>query len=101
MSERQLHRLFQASGLTVSSWIKQARLERCAADLCDPRQRERSITEIAFEHGFNDSAHFSRSFREFCGSSAREFRSAALKESFRKGLSDRGTVSGAQHLAMT
>jgi AraC-like DNA-binding protein len=36
-----------------------------------------SICEIAFSRGFNDSAHFSRSFKDRFGVSPREFRTRA------------------------
>ncbi|CAM8672917.1 MULTISPECIES: transcriptional regulator FeaR [Sphingobium] len=78
ISERQLHRLFQGSGLTVCRWIRQSRLDRCAADFQDIGQRERSITEIAFTWGFNDAAHFSRLFRAEFGQTASEYRAAAM-----------------------
>nr|WP_246657492.1 helix-turn-helix domain-containing protein [Cohaesibacter sp. CAU 1516] len=35
----------------------------------------KTITEIAFRWGFNDAAHFSRSFRRCYGEAARVFRS--------------------------
>ena len=47
---------------------------RVRADLEDPRQRARSITEIALRWGFNDSAHFSRTFRARFGLSPRAVR---------------------------
>lgn len=77
ISERQLHRIFQNGGLSVCRWIRQARLDRCAADLRDPSQRDRSITEIAFHWGFNDAAHFSRLFRAEFGQTASEYRATA------------------------
>lgn len=79
LSERQLHRVFQSAGIGLGQWIRQARLDRCAADLRNAALHEKSITEIAFGWGFNDSAHFSRSFRAEYGSSPRDYRSAVLK----------------------
>ncbi len=73
ISERQLHRLF-SSGPSLSQWIRQARVERCAADFRDPSLYDRSITEIAYARGFNDSAHFSRVFRDAFGVPPREYR---------------------------
>lgn len=63
ISVRQVHRLFHESGDTVAAAIRRSRLDRCRADLEDPRQRARSITEVALRWGFNDSAHFSRAFK--------------------------------------
>ncbi|HKE09582.1 MAG TPA: transcriptional regulator FeaR [Candidatus Acidoferrum sp.] len=74
ISVRHLHRLFARRGTSVSEWIRVQRLERCWKDLGDPRQRERSITEIAYFWGFNDSAHFSHSFKKHFGVSPRSYR---------------------------
>ena len=75
ISERQLHRLFQAGGQSVERWIWQQRLQRCRDDLlARPGAR---ISEIAFAHGFSDAAHFSRSFRDMFGVSPRDFRKSA------------------------
>jgi len=74
ISVRHLHRLFARRGTSVSEWIRVQRLEHCWKDLGDPRQRERSITEIAYFWGFNDSAHFSHSFKKHFGVSPRSYR---------------------------
>jgi len=78
MSERQLHRIFQASGATVCGWIRQSRLDRCAADLRDPGLARKGITAIAFRWGFNDAGHFSRVFRAEFGQSPRDYRAALV-----------------------
>ncbi len=83
ISERKVHRLFKASGLSVSQWIKQRRLDRCAAQLRDPAMVDQSITEIAFRWGFNDAAHFSRAFRAEFSQTPRDFRAVAMA---RRGL---------------
>ena len=74
ISVRHLHRLFTRRGSTVSDWIRVQRLERCWKDLGDPRSRERSITEIAYFWGFNDSAHFSHAFKKHFGICPRSYR---------------------------
>ncbi|MGH8035430.1 MAG: helix-turn-helix domain-containing protein, partial [Lysobacterales bacterium] len=63
VSTRHLHNLFQHSGLTVTKWVWERRLKAAREDLLNPALVDRSITEIAYQRGFNDSAHFSRSFR--------------------------------------
>lgn len=74
-SKRYLHKLFDGEAETLNAHIWQARLERIRQDLADPAQDSRSITEIAFSRGFSSSTHFSRSFRESCGTSPRAYRS--------------------------
>ncbi|WP_174976930.1 MULTISPECIES: helix-turn-helix domain-containing protein [Burkholderia cepacia complex] len=67
MSLRTLHRLFQQQGTTVSGHLLTRRLDLCYRQLQSPRHRDRTITDIAFECGFNDLSHFSRSFRRRFG----------------------------------
>lgn len=74
ISERSLHRLFESYGTSVSRWIRQNRLDRCAAELVSPRSSYKSVTEIAFGWGFNDCAHFSRAFRDQFNRSPSAFR---------------------------
>jgi AraC-like DNA-binding protein len=74
ISVRHLHRLFHETGQTVGGALREARLERCRADLADPHQRALSVTEIALRWGFNDSAHFSRVFKAQYGLSPRAYR---------------------------
>lgn len=57
----------------VAAFIQKRRLDRVHAILADPRDRRR-ITEIAYQHGFNNAAHFSRSFRRAFGYSPSEAR---------------------------
>jgi AraC-like DNA-binding protein len=77
ISERHLHRLFHGVGVSVCRWIRQSRLDRCAAQLRDREQNHRSIAQIAFAAGFNDAAHFSRLFRAEFGRSPTEYREDA------------------------
>lgn len=77
LSVRHVHRLFHESGDSLGAAMRRARLDRCRADLEDPRQRGRSITEIALRWGFNDSAHFSRAFKARFGLSPRAARRAS------------------------
>jgi AraC family transcriptional regulator, positive regulator of tynA and feaB len=75
ISVRHVHRVFSHQGLTVADWIRAERLRRCRDDLSDPRLQSKSITEIAFFWGFNDSAHFSRAFKKQYRICPRVFRS--------------------------
>lgn len=63
ISERYLRKLFQSKGHSVSEWIWMKRLEGAKRDLSNPRLANRSITSIAYDWGFKDAAHFSRSFK--------------------------------------
>nr|WP_258571207.1 helix-turn-helix domain-containing protein [Flavimaribacter sediminis] len=65
MSLRYLHMLFRQCDMSVSDWIWHRRLQR-SYDLI-ARRDGRSITSIAFEHGFNSSSHFSTLFRRKYG----------------------------------
>ncbi len=67
LSARQLARAFEIDGISITRYIWAQRLERCRADLLDRNLRHTAISEIAFRWGFNDSAHFSRSYRSRFG----------------------------------
>ena len=75
VSVRHVHRAFANQGSTVGDWIWAQRLKHCRSDLCDPRLHAKSITEIAFYWGFNDSAHFSHAFKKQFLLCPRTFRS--------------------------
>ena len=77
ISVRYLNSLFASENASVSRHIWKLRLERCKAALADPSQRHRTMSDIAFSWGFNDSSHFSRMFREETGMSPGSFRQAA------------------------
>lgn len=70
MSLRYLHVLFEGCEMSVAEWIWNRRLQ-LAYD-CLARGDRRSITSIAFDHGFNSSAHFSTMFRRKYGVSPRD-----------------------------
>lgn len=73
ISVRTLHALFEHSEQSFAAWVRQERIERCAADLRNPCDK-RTISEIAFRWGFSDSSHFSRVFKSAFGRSPRDFR---------------------------
>ena len=80
ISVRHLHRVFSASGTTLGDYVRLQRLEQCRLDLANPVLQSRTITDIAFCHGFSDAAHFSHLFRQYFGISARAFRARVLIE---------------------
>lgn len=76
ISPRYLHMLFSPTGTTLSAYIRARRLAAMAHDLADRRLYNRSITEIALNWGFSDSAHASRAFSAAFGQSPSQFRAA-------------------------
>jgi len=78
VSTRTLNRLFESGGVSVSSWIRHRRLERCRETLADPRAARLTIGAVGSQWGMWDAAHFSRSFKTAYGISPREFRRSAL-----------------------
>jgi AraC-like DNA-binding protein len=70
MSLRYLHLLFRQCEMSASEWIWNRRLQLCYDQIA--KGDGRSITSIAFEHGFNSSAHFSTMFRGKYGLSPRD-----------------------------
>ena len=74
MSPRYVHMLFAQIGVSVSSWIRLQRLERCKEDLCSRAYRDTGVAEIAYGWGFNDPTHFSRVFKQQYGVNQRDFR---------------------------
>jgi len=65
ISRRQLDRIFQDQyGLTLAAHLWERRLVRAAADLQNPGMRSKTITEVAMSAGFEDSAHFTRAFKQ-------------------------------------
>lgn len=71
-----LHRAFAGEPCSIAEWIWAQRLDAVRADLCDPRLRHRTISELAFSWGFVDASHFSRAFRARFGCTARAVRQA-------------------------
>tara|TARA_R110002126_G_scaffold64572_7_gene165410 strand:- start:3171 stop:4094 length:924 start_codon:yes stop_codon:yes gene_type:complete len=74
ISLRTLQRLFQLDGVSPSQWVAEQRLQQVARILRDPAQAKRSITDIALSCGFGDLSHFSRTFRQRYGTTARNWR---------------------------
>ncbi|SFG27416.1 Acetamidase/formamidase [Novosphingobium sp. CF614] len=80
ISSRYLQKLFESINDSFGHYVKVRRLERCRLDLRSPLHVQKSISDILFEWGFNDSASFSRAFREQYGISPREYRKARDSE---------------------
>lgn len=77
VSTRYLQKLFAEYGDTFRAYRLRRRLERARADIQSPICADLSITEICFRWGFNDPAHFSRSFSKAYGITPRTCRERA------------------------
>lgn len=74
ISLRYLQKLFEDAGENPNHYIRRRRLERSYQDLSDALYLNLSIAEISYRWGFNDSAYFSRAFRERYGVSPSQHR---------------------------
>jgi AraC-like DNA-binding protein len=63
VSARTLQRAFATQGAGIMRWLRDERLELCAAALASRAQRSRSVAEIAANLGFRDTTAFCRSFK--------------------------------------
>lgn len=67
ISVRQLHFLFEPTGVSFAEHVLGLRLEECRAILKSPSSRARSVTDIAYAWGFNSLASFYRAFGQRFG----------------------------------
>ncbi|GHH80769.1 transcriptional regulator [Streptomyces capitiformicae] len=74
ISERRLHRLFRATGISFSAWLRHERFARIRRDLLDPAHDGRTIASVAAQWGIHDPRHLGRGLREQYGQTARELR---------------------------
>jgi AraC-like DNA-binding protein len=72
VSTRSIQNMFAAMGATPSGYILERRLDRAADRLA--ADANVSITAVAFDLGFNDSAYFARCFRQRFGTAPRLYR---------------------------
>jgi AraC-like DNA-binding protein len=62
ISLRTLHMAFAGTGSTVGRWVRDRRLKACYRELSRAGGTD-TVTDVAFRWGFNDAAHFSRTFK--------------------------------------
>ena len=75
MSQRSFFRVFQAAmGMPPMAYLLQLRIQRAAALL---RDSALTITEIAYEVGFNDSNYFTRQFKKHFNQTPKQYRTKA------------------------
>ncbi len=66
------HRIFQAVvGEPIHGYVKRLRMEKAAQKL---RYSDEPVTEIAFDASFETPSAFTRAFKQFMGSSPRDYR---------------------------
>jgi AraC-like DNA-binding protein len=74
VSLRLLQKVFAERGETVMGRLWEERVNRAAQLLSAPEATDRSVTDIAFACGFNDSSHFGRVFAERMGTAPSRWR---------------------------
>jgi AraC-like DNA-binding protein len=67
VSPRYLQRLFEESGMPFTARVNELRLQRAFMLLSKPHNRDRPISEIAWQAGFSNVSHFNRLFRQRFG----------------------------------
>lgn len=77
LSTRHVHDLFADETETLMRWVWSERLKRIHQELSNPALRKESVSATAFDWGFSDPAHFSRSFKIAFGVSPSQVRARA------------------------
>jgi AraC-like DNA-binding protein len=78
VSSRHVQRLFGRRDVALSTWTRDARLDRVRIDLDDPRLAGMTVSEIAERWGLTNPAHFSRAFKARFGCPPRDYRAARI-----------------------
>jgi AraC-like DNA-binding protein len=69
-----LNKLFQDNDMPLSEWIWSRRLDKARTAIESSRATGQSITQIAYDWGFKDPAHFSRAFKARFGATPSSIR---------------------------
>jgi AraC-like DNA-binding protein len=77
-TKRYLHKIFEMEEISLCDYIRRLRLENCRQEILASDGQGKSITEIGFAWGFNSSAYFSSSFKQYYGSSPSAYRKKEL-----------------------
>ncbi|MEV6231274.1 AraC family transcriptional regulator [Saccharopolyspora shandongensis] len=73
-SARQIQAVFQRTGTTPSELIRQERLHHAQLQLENPANVRKTITQIAYESGFNSAHTFTKAFRQYFGHTPKDHR---------------------------
>jgi AraC-like DNA-binding protein len=93
-SVRTLQRRLEGVGVVYSTLVDEVRLQTAAPLLEDP---DILLTDIAFELGYSDPAHFVRAFRRWAGVAPSEYRADLLASSDRPATQPPGSNLKIQH----
>ena len=96
LSSRYVRMLFETGGTSFSQFVREERLTRARSMLLSRRFRDRRVSDIAYEVGFNDLSYFNRSFRRRFGRSPSELRhdsTCERTESRSRAVSEREAAS--------
>jgi AraC-like DNA-binding protein len=74
ISIRYLNRLFEDDEMSLAEWMWSRRLEKARVSLESSQITGQSITQIAYDWGFKDPAHFSRAFKSRFGTAPSAYR---------------------------
>jgi AraC-like DNA-binding protein len=74
ISVRYLNKLFENDEVSLSEWMWARRLDRARVSIESSQITGQSITQIAYDWGFKDPAHFSRAFKARYGESPSAYR---------------------------
>jgi AraC-like DNA-binding protein len=77
VSRRRLYQVFESVGLTPAAVLRAERIHVAARMLTDRRSTLRTVEQVAYASGFDDSTTFTRAFRRAYGCTPREFRARA------------------------
>jgi AraC-like DNA-binding protein len=72
LSTRSLQRIMKKHNLSYNELLNEARHKYAVTKLSDPTAK---ITDIAYQLGYNDAAHFTRAFKRWTGMTPSKFRS--------------------------
>lgn len=78
ISARQAQRLFARSGQTFSEFVLDQRLSLAHQLLAAAPNRDRKISDIAYESGFSDLSYFNRSFKRRFGATPSDVRASGV-----------------------